>query len=180
MTKILITGRPGAGKTTVVKDVAARIKPVAGGFLTEEIREQGRRLGFRVRDIHSGETGALAHVRQKDGPRVGKYRVDVASFERIGVQALREGMGREGCIIIDEIGKMEMCSHSFTELVAEIMEGDRPVVATIPAFRHPFLDRLRERGEVELIEVTASNREGLADRLVDLLTASGARDREKS
>ena len=44
---LLLTGVPGVGKTTVIRTVA---QPLAGkrlsGFLTEEIREEGWRLGF--------------------------------------------------------------------------------------------------------------------------------------
>ena len=43
---ILLTGRPGVGKTTVVRRVLERMGGVAGGFLTAEIRRQGQRLGF--------------------------------------------------------------------------------------------------------------------------------------
>ena len=102
MAKILITGRPGIGKTTVIQKVLERMKPMAGGFFTEEIRKRGNRLGFRVRDIHTGKEGILAHVEHRGGPRVGKYGVDIDSFEEIGVAALVEAMGREGCVVIDE------------------------------------------------------------------------------
>ena len=89
-TNILVEGRPGGGKTTLIRKVVALGIPLAGGFLTEEIRQSGRRVGFRVEDIHSGGGGILAHVDRKGRPRVGKYGVDVASFDRIGVNALRE------------------------------------------------------------------------------------------
>jgi nucleoside-triphosphatase THEP1 len=36
--KILLTGRPGVGKTTVVQRLIATGAPLAGGFVTEEIR----------------------------------------------------------------------------------------------------------------------------------------------
>ena len=174
MNKILITGRPGSGKTTIIQNLVAPVTPVAGGFLTEEIREGGRRVGFGVRDIHSGSEGILAHVAHRGGPRVGKYGVDVASFERIGVGALREAMSREGCVFIDEIGKMELCSSAFREVVSEVMDSARPVVATVPLFQHPFLDSLRGRKDVRLVEVTKSNRDELAECLVALLGRTGS------
>ena len=167
--KILVSGRPGIGKTTLVLKVVAGGIPLAGGFTTEEVRKDGSRMGFRVKDIHSGEEGILADIDRKGPPRVGKYGVDVASFDRIGVNALRESMGRQGCIIIDEIGKMELCSRAFEDAVTAAMDSDHPLLGTIPAYPLVFLEGLRRRGDVTVIEVTASNRDGLAPRLVELL-----------
>jgi nucleoside-triphosphatase len=170
--KILLTGRPGIGKTTVIQKVVAAGIPLAGGFLTEEIREPAGRVGFRVKDIHSGKEGVLAHVRRKRAPKVGKYGVDVA-FDRIGVGALHEAVRRQGCVIIDEIGKMELCSKAFRAAVTAVMGSGQPVLATVPVHRHPFLDALREREDVTVIEVTRSSRDDLPPRVVELLGLAG-------
>ena len=157
--KILITGRPGVGKTTVIRKFLAGASSIAGGFLTAEIRQSGRRVGFRVEDVHDGTEGILAHADYGSGPRVGKYRVDVAAFERLGVKALSEALRRRGTVIIDEIGKMELCSEAFQQAVTEVMGSDHPILATIPTHRHPFLEKLRRRGDVTLIELTTANRD---------------------
>lgn len=171
--KILIQGRPGVGKTTLIRKVVATGIPLAGGFFTEELLAGGRRVGFQVADIHSGREGVLSHVNRKGRPRVGKYGVDVASFDRIGVTALREAMHRPGCIIVDEIGKMELFSEAFREAVTAVMDSDNPVLGTIPICRHPFIDGLRQAHDVTVIEVTHSNRDTLPVRLVELLGPSG-------
>ncbi|MCJ7543814.1 MAG: NTPase [Phycisphaerae bacterium] len=167
--KILLTGRPGCGKTTVVLKVVAIGIPVAGGFVTEEIRRGSRRLGFEVRDLYSGARAILSHVDRRGPPRVGKYGVDVTSFDRIGVAALWEAIHRRGCILIDEIGKMELCSKSFQDAVTAAMNAELPLLATVPAYAHPFLDTLRTRQDVTVIEVMAANRDELPARLVELL-----------
>ncbi len=166
---ILLTGRPGVGKTTIVRRLLALVEPIAGGFLTEEIRQAGRRLGFRVRDVHGGAGAVFAHLDRKGAPRVGKYGVDVDTFRRIGVRAIREALSRAGLVVVDEIGKMELLCEAFEAAVAEAMDADQPVVATIPAYRHAFLDSLRQRSDVTLIEVTASSRDGLPAQLAELL-----------
>ncbi|HLE80863.1 MAG TPA: nucleoside-triphosphatase, partial [Dehalococcoidia bacterium] len=40
-TALLLTGRPGTGKTTIIRKVLARLPRQAGGFYTEEVREAG-------------------------------------------------------------------------------------------------------------------------------------------
>ena len=44
----LLTGRPGTGKTSLIKEAVAELKGQAGGFYTEEIRTGGIRQGFRI------------------------------------------------------------------------------------------------------------------------------------
>jgi nucleoside-triphosphatase len=51
------------------------------GFVTEKIRESGRRLGFAVERL-GGERGVLARIELPGPPRVGRYGVDRAALER--------------------------------------------------------------------------------------------------
>ena len=177
--RILITGRPGVGKTTLVKNTLALLSPIAGGFLTREIRRQGQRVGFLVMDIHTGREGILAHRDHKGGPRVGKYGVDVPAFERVGVRALHEALDRKGCIVIDEIGKMELYSMVFADVVTEVLDSRHPVLATIPVHRHPFLDALRRRSDVRLLEVAAANRDRLPEQIAVLLGSADGPERHE-
>jgi len=163
---ILLTGRPGCGKSTVVRRTVDRLETVAGGFWTEEIREGRHRVGFRVEDIYSGRRGVLAHADYTAGPRVSKYRVDVAAFEQVGVAAVQAALGREGWIVIDEVGKMELFSEGFPIVVTAALDAPQPVLATVARHRHPFINGIRQRQDVQVIEVTPENRERLPERLV--------------
>ena len=172
--KVLLTGRPGCGKTTAIRKTVAALGAIAGGFCTEEIRVEGSRVGFRVTDLHTNRHGVLAHVSRKGAPRVGKYGVDVAEFDRIGAAALRDALHREGCIVIDEIGKMELFSSAFPQAVVEVLDSGHPVLATIARSRHPFLAAVRERPDVRIIELTAANRDELPRQFVELLSRESA------
>ena len=78
MKKFLIVGRPGAGKTTLIKKVAQILQPFHPvGFYTEEIREQGERVGFELVSL-DGQRRIMSHVDIPGPFRVGKYGVDVA------------------------------------------------------------------------------------------------------
>jgi len=61
MKNLLITGRPGCGKTTLIKKILEGANLPIGGFYTEEIRERGARKGFRILTAE-GKTGVLAHA----------------------------------------------------------------------------------------------------------------------
>src|ERR671922_1243146 len=88
--KILLEGRPGVGKTTVARRLAEHLRAAdvsLRGFTTEELREGRRRVGFAV-ETFAGERATLAHVDLPGPPRVSKYGVDVAAFERVALPAL--------------------------------------------------------------------------------------------
>ena len=69
---LLLTGRPGVGKTTVIKKVAEALGDQAGGFYTEEIRgADGRRRGFRLVALDGDKAVmALIDLRGAGRPRV--------------------------------------------------------------------------------------------------------------
>ena len=166
MKKILLEGLPGVGKTTLILAIAERLKlRRIGGFYTGEIREGSKRVGFSITNF-KGESGILSHISIKSGPRVGKYKVDLKTLEKIGVEALERAMTEAEVILIDEIGKMEMFSQRFRETVMRCFDSPKPIVATIILRPHPFADKLKARPDVELIRVTERNREELADRIV--------------
>lgn len=168
MPKIIVTGKPGSGKTTLVKHVVERISG-ARGFVTEEIRDESKRIGFKVVSS-DGSKATLSRVAAGPGPRVGKYAVDLGSFERIAVPLLRESIEKPGLLYIDEIGKMELFSQTFAELVWAALESCKPLLATMGRVKHPLVERIRARPDVEIIELNAKNRDRLAAELVRRLT----------
>jgi len=163
--KVLITGLPGVGKTTLLKRVVEKLNCPAFGFYTSEVREAGKRVGFSLESL-SGEKGILSHKDVKSPYRVGRYGVDLRSFESIGVSELEKGLAADSLLVIDEIGKMELFSERFKKTLLRAMEVPNPVLATILYKSHPFCDRLKKRTDTELIKIDPRNREELVDILV--------------
>lgn len=175
---VLLQGNPGIGKTTLLCRLAEHLFYVrTGGFFTEEIREKGRRVGFRI-ETFSGQSGILSHVSFQNGPRVGKYRVDVSQFESIGVAALDDALENADLVLVDEIGRMELFSKRFQERVLTCLDSTKSVIATVMSRPHPFVDRIKSRSDVQIVEVTLKNRDRLAERIVDQIKhfSSGQRD----
>ena len=169
----LLTGRPGVGKTTVVEEVVRLLPGEVGGFLTGEIRERGTRQGFSVTSIE-GQSAVMAHVDFRSSVRVGKYGVDVSAFERIALPALRDAVQRKRIMVIDEIGKMELASPKFCEAVRAALSSGKFVVATIMQHRHPIADEIKARPDVEVIEITIQNRDGMPGRIRMMIEGGGA------
>ena len=162
---VLVTGRPGSGKTTLVLGVVERLAAdgfKAGGFVTEEIREGASRAGFRVRDL-AGDAAVLAHVGYRGVPRVGKYGVDTEAFERIALKALCFAGGERDFLVIDEIGKMELLSGSFRDLLPALLDSPTPLLATVHRSGDAFTRSLLDRGEVWVYELSVSGRDALRE-----------------
>lgn len=166
---LLLTGRPGVGKTTVVERVADRLEDVRiAGFLTREIRDPGgRRVGFRAEPF-GGAPLTMAHVEIEGPPRVSKYGVDVSAIDRVSESALarREEVD---VYLIDEIGKMECFSDRFVRAVRELLEGEEPLVATVGLRGGGLIREAKERAGTELWEVTRENRDEIPGRAVGWL-----------
>lgn len=175
--RLLVEARPGAGKTTAFRRLAKLLREsgtTVTGFTTEEIRERGRRVGFSVESLE-GEPETLAHVNLPGPPRVGRYGVDLEAFERVALPALRASPG--DVVLIDELGKMELASETFRVEVEEIFDRQVALAATLQVARHPFTDGLRRRPGIEVIRLTAGNRDALPQHLAEVLHQADARPR---
>jgi nucleoside-triphosphatase len=160
----LLTGHPGVGKTTIIKKLLEKLKLPAGGFYTEEIREDNIRKGFAVATL-SGFKGVLAHRNFKSRYKVGKYGVGVYTLNRIGVKEVQMCLMEKKIIVIDEIGKMELLSPQFQEVVEKALNADNPVLGTITLAHHPFAQKVKDREDVKIFEVTKENRDEVFNNL---------------
>jgi nucleoside-triphosphatase len=158
---LLLTGKPGVGKTTLVERVAERVRGRLrlAGFTTTEMRDAaGVRRGFWVVTL-DGRRGELARMGLRSPVRVGRYGVNLESFERL---ALPELARRDvDILLIDEIGKMECASGRFRRAVEDALDAPVNVLATLGIGRLPFFQALRDRPDIELITVTERNRDAL-------------------
>ena len=170
---ILVTGLPGVGKTTLIKKISEELKhlhPV--GFYTTEIREEGMRKGFELISLE-GRKGILSHINIKSPYRVGKYKVDIKSFEDF-LDSIPFFHSLTPLIIIDEIGKMECLSEKFKKILNDILDSEKWVIATIALKGSELIAEIKKREDIKLFEMTKSNRDSLFSEILKEITAKNS------
>jgi len=161
----LLTGPPGCGKTTLLSRLVPQLSGVhLTGFLTEEIHEQGKRMGFMARGFN-GQSCVLAHRRIRSSWRVGAYGVDVPGFEKNLAGLIHMGDETDGLFVIDEIGKMELLSSRFRAIVTRIAADRHLLLATIPAVPPPFVQQLTARPDACVVLMEPLRRAEAASRV---------------
>ena len=164
--RVAITGRPGVGKTTLIERLIDLLPISGGGMISKEIRVCGHRVGFSLVDIATGAEGILAHLHHRDGPKIGRYTVDVRSLEEIGIRAVLHAIEACELVVIDEIAPMELSSPEFVPAVEAAIASDKSLLISTHAHAdHPLAHRVRR--ELALHRVKLSNR----DRLVEEIAA---------
>ena len=131
--RIFLTGKPGIGKTTLIKAIIDQYGSLCDGFYTEEIKVGRSRVGFSLKIINSKNSVPLAMSdgSVKIGPKVGKYTVNVKEMENILPEAFPPTPAK--IRIIDEIGKMELLSQKVTRLITDQIDNCEVIlICTIP------------------------------------------------
>ncbi len=169
MKKILLTGLPGVGKTTIIKKFVQNYKGGCAGFYTEEIKENNVRMGFKLITL-DGRSCIMAHKSIKSPFQVGKYGVNLECIEELGVSAIKKAIAGKKIVVIDEIGKMELFSQKFKDAVIEAFDSECPVLATILYMSNPFCDKIKARNNITIFEITISNRNTIIKLLLEKFT----------
>ncbi len=165
---ILITGLPGIGKTTLIKQLWYKLeKYKPAGFYTEEIKHNGERKGFQLVSL-KGDRSILAHVFIDSPYHIGKYKVDVNSFDSF-LDTLDLNKSKVHPIIIDEIGKMECLSTKFVKMIVDVLDSKNVVIATIAHTDGGIKGKIKERKDVMLYKMNLENRDTLEDQILGYL-----------
>ena len=130
---IFVTGLPGCGKTTLIEKIASGIEVPVAGFITREIRERGKKVGFSI-DTFGGPKGILAYVGEEGPLWVGKYAVRIETLENLAIPSLSAG-SPDILVVIDEIGKMECLSPAFRRAVLDVLDSVNPVLGCASSLR---------------------------------------------
>lgn len=165
---IFISGKPGCGKTTLIKEILKELKIKARGFFTEEIRRNGERIGFKIITL-TGREGILAKKGFKSPFRVSKYGVILKDLEEIGLKEIKKGLKEDALLIVDEIGKMELFSRKFRKIILEALDSKNKILGTIMLKGNLFCDKIKQRKETRIFYLKRKNFQKVQEEIKRLL-----------
>ena len=147
---------------------------MVSGILTEEVRANGARIGFKIRNLASGEEGWLAGNMLHQGPRIGNYTVNTPDLERIGAMSLENAArGESPLVLIDEIGPMEMTSAFFRRALKEVLMSHKTIVASVKyGSRYAEIEEASRLANASTTTMSLKNRDQLLPDIVSLIDKS--------
>lgn len=153
---ILISGKPRSGKTTLLSTLITQL-PHKVGLMTHEMLVDDKRVGFEI-ETQDGQRAVLAHIDAPTGHKVARYFVQAESVEKL-LPSISQFTASD-CLYLDEIGEMQLASESFKSLVLAYLNSENTCIATITSiYTDEFLDAIKERDDVILIEIDVDNRD---------------------
>lgn len=146
---LLVTGRKGCGKTTLIESLIGS-RPLPGVRSCVERGADGQPV--------------LVALEERTGPGrcvIGRRRdrqmfAQVPALDRTGVQLLRRTLYAPGkWVCVDEIGFLEEASPLYQQAMWQLFEHKR-VLAALRKEELPFLIRLRSRADCLLLDLDAA------------------------
>ena len=166
---IFVTGDPGAGKSTLVREAVRALGVRPGGYLTRAFPRRGRKIRCEIVSLTPG-TGKRAGVLAA-ADRTGVLRLNPADLESVGAAALERAAGRSPLVVMDEIGHLESTSARFRKAVASCLQSAPPVLGALKSSPGPFVDRIKSRSDVLVLELSPARYPAVKREVIRLLRA---------
>ena len=159
---LFLTGPKQIGKSTVLQRLLEGRDAAIGGFRTVRIfLEDGASIHMVSPEEHEFTDENRIFSRRR-----GILHIDPRDFDRIGCGLLAE-TARHDLILMDELGPNEADSAAFRQAVLDTLNGTVPVYGVLQMADSDFLTAIASRPDVEVITVTAENREALPQKLLE-------------
>lgn len=176
--KLLLTGAPRSGKSSLIRKLAEGSSGAAGIITVERRGPDHKRIGFDLqavfcrpgRPLEVVEQSPLARLAQPSSLKVGRYGVEPAALD-LAVRALDAAMHEGALVLIDEIGPLQICSAPFRDAVDRCLVGRCSLLGALSTQEDPYLAAIRRRPGVRVLEVTPQNRAHLTEGLSAWLRA---------
>jgi nucleoside-triphosphatase THEP1 len=169
--KLLLTGLPGTGKTTILQSVIDEVD--CDWVISEEMRDSHKdRTGFKAKNS-LGCNITFAHKTDIISDlRTGNYAVDVNAINAIFTKGIYDALGNTSSLLIfDEIGRMQMLSAEFQIAIEKLFTSDKTFLATI-RYGDEWTDAFIQSDGTLLFVLTTENRQRIHKCLISTLAAS--------
>ena len=167
MRHILIVGRNGVGKSTLVHALIESIPAPAYGMITK--KESPRTDGYCPVYIHT--YGAPKRFDEENLVGLCREGNSIAFPEAFDRFAQTMTFPKDGVIVFDDLGFLESGAVCFTEAVLRTLDEAPFVIAAVRDKQTPFLNAVCTHPRAEVWRIDPENRDALRNMLTDALPA---------
>ncbi|MGS0745287.1 nucleoside-triphosphatase [Syntrophomonas erecta subsp. sporosyntropha] len=161
MKNIFLTGKIQVGKSTIINRSLSNFKGSIAGFKTIPRLRVDNKRSFILQSLTADD--------YTDIPWICRYNNEdrltgiTETFETYGVSVLQKCLGSQpDLIIMDELGVFEAQAYRFQCMVFELLTSPLPVIGVLKAKENSFLDSIKSRNDVQVLQVTVANRSELS------------------
>lgn len=165
----LIVGANGTGKTTLIRRVWQTLQRPVIGF--ETVKEDALADAIHGSPIHIYEAGKPHHPSRANLVGFCRDRKAVPicdGFEGFARQFSPQ-MDSGSIIVMDEIGFLESQSPLFCDMILSLLDGNRPVIASVRDKDRPFLNSVRSHPNARCFFLTPENRDALFREVLEFM-----------
>lgn len=159
-----VTGEKGIGKSFLIRRLMEAWQGKCHGFLTLPYTIEGKRKGFYLHSLQKPK-GI-----ENDLPVSVQWGETTCfpiteTFERLGCAALDTVYNKEDLVIMDELGRLEGQAFLFQQAVERILDGENMTFCVVKKEDVPFLNRIRGRKDVCLLDLDRNVSEKIYEEL---------------
>lgn len=167
MRHILIVGRNGVGKSTLIRALLEAIPMPVYGVITK--KEPPQADGFCSVYIHTyGMPRRYCEQNRIGLCREGSSIAFPEAFDRF---ARTMSFPKNGVIVFDELGFLESGAPCFTDAVLRTLDDAPFVIAAVRDRQTPFLNAVRAHPRADVYTIDPENRDSLQKALIKELPA---------
>ena len=143
---LFLTGPMGCGKSTAINRAVGEKLPHFGGFLTKRVLgPDGHAQSFYLESPDGAKQETFLDFSS------GKPEVHMEVFQDLGVSLLAGN-----CLILDEIGGIELLCPEFTAALEAVLAGDAPILGVMKG-KAPANALISRLGLTEEYEIASQN-----------------------
>ena len=166
---ILLTGEIKVGKSTIINSVIEHYyydKKVSG-FKTLPLYEEDIVKGYYIedqleKDSKKDKENIVGVLSEQNKGCIGI----VKTFENRGVEILQNALkSNTDLILLDELGFFESKAEKFKQTVIEVIESENRVIGVLKKKDTEFLNSIKERDDVWVIDVDIENRNDIEEQI---------------
>lgn len=164
---ILLTGEIQVGKSTLIKKIIDKYfkDKLVSGFKTLPFYEDEEKQGYYIEDqLEKGVEPSLDNIVGRVLKEEQRCFGIKETFENSGVDILNRALNsKSDLILIDELGFFENNAENFKSKVKEVLVSEMRVIGVLKKKDTEFLNSIKSREDVMIIEVDKVNREDIEE-----------------